>query len=61
MVTFQRIFPLNVFNENYIAGEKIKNICQTELDFTLIMPKMDSPLNSAYEMIHGTKCKTSFS
>ena len=39
---FQRIFPLNFFNENYIAGEKIENIDQTEPEFALIIPGMDS-------------------
>ena len=34
-----------------LPGEKIENIGPTELDFALIMPEMDSPLNSAYEMI----------
>ena len=29
------------------TGEKIKNVNQTELDFALIMPEMDFPLNSA--------------
>ena len=37
-----------------LPGEKIENIGPTELDFALIMPEMDSPLNSAYEMIWGT-------
>ena len=37
-----------------LTGEKIENIGQTELDFALIMPEMDSPLNSADEIIHGT-------
>ena len=44
---FQRIFPLNFFNENYIAGDIIENIDQTESDFALIIPEMDSLLNSA--------------
>ena len=46
-MVFQRIFPLNFFNENYIAGDKIENIDQLEPDFALIIPKMDSLLNSA--------------
>ena len=37
-----------------VTGEKIANIGQTELDFALIVPEMDSPLNSVYEMIYGT-------
>ena len=37
-----------------LTGEKIKNIGQTELDFALIMPEMDFPLISVYEMIYGT-------
>ena len=37
-----------------LAGEKIENIGQTELDFALIMPEMDSPLNFAQEMMYGT-------
>ena len=37
-----------------LTGEKIENIGQTELVFALIMPEMDSPRNSAYEMIYGT-------
>ena len=44
---FQLIFPLNFFNENYIAGEEIENIDQMEPDFALIIPEMDSLLNSA--------------
>ena len=38
---FQRRFPLNFFNENYIAGKKTGNIDQTEPDFGLIIPEMD--------------------
>ena len=45
---------MNFFTKNYIAGEKIENIDQTELDFALLMPEMDSPLNSAEEIIYGT-------
>ena len=37
-----------------LTGEKIENNCQTELDFALIMLQMDSPLNSAHEMMYGT-------
>ena len=37
-----------------LTGEKIKNIGQTELHFALIMPEMDFPLISAYEMVYGT-------
>ena len=44
---FQRIFLLSFFNENYIAGEKIENIDQTEPDFASIIQEMDSLLNSA--------------
>ena len=35
------------FNENYIAGEKIENVDQTELYFALIIPEIDFPLNFA--------------
>ena len=39
---FQRRFPLNFFNENYIAGKKkTENIDQTEPDFALNIPEMD--------------------
>ena len=38
---FQRRFPLNFFNENYIAGKKTENIDQTGPDFALIIPEMD--------------------
>ena len=42
------------------SGEKIENIGQTEVDFELIMPEMDSSLNSAQEVMYGTLyCKTS--
>ena len=44
---FQRRFPLNFFNENYIAGKKTENTDQTEPDFALIIPEMDFPLNSS--------------
>ena len=44
---FQRRFPLNFFNENYIAGKKTEHIDQTEPDFALIIPEMDFPLNSS--------------
>ena len=37
-----------------LPGGKIENIGQTELDFALIMPEINSPLNSAEEMIYGT-------
>ena len=37
-----------------LAGEKIENTGQTELDFASIMPEMDSPLNSTKEMMYGT-------
>ena len=38
---FQRRFPLNFFNENYIAGKKTENIDQTEPDFALIIPEIN--------------------
>ena len=34
-----------------LTTEKIENTGQMELDFALIMPEMDSTLNSAHEMI----------
>ena len=40
-------FFSEVFNENYIAGEKIENVDQTELYFALIIPEIDFPLNFA--------------
>ena len=47
VIPFERRFPLIFFNENYIAGEKIDDNDQTELDSALTMPEMDSPLHSA--------------
>ena len=34
--------------------EGIENTSHTELDFALIIPEMDPPLNSIKEMIYGT-------
>ena len=44
------INPLNPTSV-WLTSEKIENSGQMELDFALIMPEMDSTLNSAHEMI----------
>ena len=57
-VSVQKVMQTSTKSPKFSFGvtccEKIENIGQTELDFALIMPKMDSPLKSSHKMVYVT-------